>query len=56
MVKTMTICRGDRHSKAIQFTNSPAGGGAVNIKGEVQTVSAMMPIHKCLVMILLAYK
>ena len=52
----MTISKGDRHNKATQLSNSPAGEGAVNSEGEVQTVSAMMPIHRCLEMIFLAFK
>ena len=56
MVKRMAIFKGDRHSKAIQLRNSPAVGGAVNLEGEVQTVSAMTPIHRCLETISLAFK
>ena len=56
MVKTKTKSKGDHHSKAIQLSNSSVGGGAVNLEGEVQTVSDMMPIHRCLEMILLAFK
>ena len=52
----MMISKGDRHSKATQFSNRAVGGGVMNIEGEVQTVSAMMPIHRCLEMILLASK
>lgn len=52
----MAIFKGDRHSKAIHLNNSPVVEGAVNLEGEVQTVSAMMQIHRCLEMILLAFK
>lgn len=51
MVKTKTISKGDGHSKAIQLSNSPVVGGAMNLEGEVQTASDMMPIHRCLEMI-----
>ena len=56
MVKAKTIFNVDHHSKAIQLSNSPMVGGAVNLEGEVRTASDMMPIHRCLEMILLASK
>ena len=56
MAKRMTVFKDVRHNKATQLSNSTAEGGAVSIKGEVQTVSAMMPIHRCLEMTLLACK
>ena len=56
MVKTKTIFKGDSHSKVTQFRNSLVVGGATNLEGEAQTVSVMMPIRKCLEMILLAFK
>lgn len=52
----MTISKGDRHSKATQLSNNSAGGGALNLAGEVQTVNAMMPIPRCLEMILLGFR
>ena len=52
----MTISKGDRHSKATQLSNSSVGGEALSLVGEVQTVSAMMPTHRCLEMILLAFR
>ena len=56
MVRRKAISKGDRHSKAIQPSHSPVVGGAVNMGGEVQTVSDMMPIRRCSEMILLAFK
>ena len=57
MVKAKTIFKVDHHSKAIQLSNNnPMVGGAVNLEGEVRTASDMMPIHRCLEMILLASK
>ena len=56
MVKTKTIIKVDRHRKAIQLSNNSVVGGAVSLEGEVQTVTDMMPTHRCLEMILLAFK
>lgn len=56
MVKTKTIFRDNRHSRAIQLNNNPVLGGVVSLEGEVQTVSDMMPIPRCLEMILLGFK
>lgn len=56
MVKTKTIIKVDRHSKAIQLNNSSVEEGAVNLEGEAQTVNDMMPTHSCLEMILLAFR
>lgn len=56
MVKMKGICKGDRHSKAIRLSNNSVVGGAVNLEGEVQNVNDMMPIHRCLEMISLAFK
>ena len=50
------IFKGDRHSKATRLSNNPVVGRAVNLEGEVQNVNDMMPIHRCLEMILLAFK
>ena len=41
------IIKGDRHNKAIWLSNNSAVGGAVNLEGEVPTVSDMMPIPRC---------
>ena len=47
MVMRKTIIKGDSHSKAIRLSNNSAVGGAVNMEGEVQTVSDMMLIPRC---------
>ena len=56
MVKTKTIIKVDRHSKAIQLNNSSVEEGAVNSEGEARTVNDMTPTHSYLGMILLAFK
>ena len=56
MVMRKTIIKGDHHSKAIRLSNSSAVGGAMNLEGEVQTVSDMMPIPRCWEMISPAFK